>query len=74
MIKLYKQPTMTEADLCEIARVSTGRKSREDYEKRIKELKAENETLKELLAETWEELRVLKLERNYHLCLTARDR
>lgn len=32
MIKLYKQPTMTEADLCEIARVSTGRKSRTDEE------------------------------------------
>ena len=36
----------------------------EDYEKRIKELTAENETLKE----------ELRLERNYFPCLTNRDK
>lgn len=40
----------------------------------IKRLKSENENLSEVLAETWEELRVLKLERNYFPCLTNRDK
>jgi len=32
MVKLFRQPTITESDLCKIARVSTGRKKRADEE------------------------------------------
>jgi len=32
MVELFRQPTITESDLCEIARVSTGRKKRSDEE------------------------------------------